>query len=249
MKRARHPPVNTNAEHYNKVAQTQKGFTSVFKGLREYNNLQKRLIIEALAAHRPGVILDIGCGRGGDVQKWKHSAPAALYIGVDHAGGALAELETRAQQIGLAVKTYNAGIVAYFSNLRKAVSDVTVMMFCLNYFWNDRQLWLGDLCATTRSAIGIVFLDSEKCATLPRSVISDETETSYRFTLDGLVDCVEEKVALCDLQREFAQHGWTHMHTLQHNEKQLKSLTPYERKVCSAYSMCVFTRVTCCGAQ
>lgn len=58
---------------------------SEIKGLRSYNNWVKSVIIIKHAPKERGFkILDIGCGKGGDLIKWQHQRPA-LYVGLDPA--------------------------------------------------------------------------------------------------------------------------------------------------------------------
>ncbi|KAE9964948.1 hypothetical protein BLS_007969 [Venturia inaequalis] len=58
---------------------------SEIKGLRSYNNWVKSvLIIKHAPKERGFKILDIGCGKGGDLIKWQHQKPA-LYVGLDPA--------------------------------------------------------------------------------------------------------------------------------------------------------------------
>lgn len=58
---------------------------SEIKGLRSYNNWVKSvLIIKHAPKERGFKVLDIGCGKGGDLIKWQHQRPA-LYVGLDPA--------------------------------------------------------------------------------------------------------------------------------------------------------------------
>jgi mRNA (guanine-N7-)-methyltransferase len=53
--------------------------------LRKFNNWVKAVLIDKAAQHwrkgRRGIVLDIGCGKGGDINKWR-SVRARQYIGI-----------------------------------------------------------------------------------------------------------------------------------------------------------------------
>lgn len=50
-------------------------------GLKKFNNWIKSVLIGKFA-HRPrGKVLDVGCGKGGDLNKWKQ-ARIGLYVGL-----------------------------------------------------------------------------------------------------------------------------------------------------------------------
>lgn len=81
-------------QHYNLVPQRGRDWRnteSKIKGLRKYNNWVKSVIINRFSQpdDRDGPylkVLDMGCGKGGDLQKW-HSTPhpVELYVGIDPA--------------------------------------------------------------------------------------------------------------------------------------------------------------------
>lgn len=81
-------------QHYNLVPQRGRDWRnteSKIKGLRKYNNWVKSVIINKFsqpddrgAPHLK--VLDMGCGKGGDLQKWQSVPhPVALYVGIDPA--------------------------------------------------------------------------------------------------------------------------------------------------------------------
>jgi mRNA (guanine-N7-)-methyltransferase len=80
-------------QHYNAVPQFGREYRktdSRIKGLRSFNNWIKSTIIHKFSPSesREGRlrVLDIGCGKGGDLGKWqKAPQPVELYVGVDPA--------------------------------------------------------------------------------------------------------------------------------------------------------------------
>ena len=81
-------------QHYNLVPQRGRDWRnseSKIKGLRKYNNWVKSVIINRFSQSDDRdvsflKVLDMGCGKGGDLQKW-HSTPqpVELYVGIDPA--------------------------------------------------------------------------------------------------------------------------------------------------------------------
>ncbi len=81
-------------QHYNAVPQRGRDWRktdSRIKGLRAFNNWVKSTIIHKFSPNdgpdeRPLRVLDIGCGKGGDLGKWQQAPqPVELYVGIDPA--------------------------------------------------------------------------------------------------------------------------------------------------------------------
>ena len=82
-------------QHYNAVPQRGREWRktdSRIKGLRSFNNWIKSTIIHKFSPSESGRgplplrVLDIGCGKGGDLGKWQQAPqPVELYVGVDPA--------------------------------------------------------------------------------------------------------------------------------------------------------------------
>lgn len=91
-------------QHYNNVPERGRDWRtrdSKIKGLRVFNNWIKSCIIQRYSPdedHTPGsreagrssgkelLVLDIGCGKGGDLSKWQQAPqPIQLYVGLDPA--------------------------------------------------------------------------------------------------------------------------------------------------------------------
>lgn len=106
-------------EHYNSVPERGRDWRtreSKIKGLRVFNNWVKSCIIQRYSPdedHTPGsremgrssgkelLVLDIGCGKGGDLSKWQQAPqPVQLYVGLDPAGVSIEQARDRYRHMG-----------------------------------------------------------------------------------------------------------------------------------------------------
>jgi mRNA (guanine-N7-)-methyltransferase len=89
-------------QHYNAVPERGREWRrtdSNIKGLRSYNNWVKSVLIKKYSPSQPGLkILDIGCGKGGDLQKWRHQNPS-LYVGLDPADVSIQQASGRYREM------------------------------------------------------------------------------------------------------------------------------------------------------
>ncbi|MCJ1404095.1 mRNA cap guanine-N7 methyltransferase [Xylographa trunciseda] len=97
-------------QHYNAVPQRGRDWRqtgSRIKGLRNYNNWVKSTLIQKFSPNEgfvPGgrdhgkglLVLDIGCGKGGDLGKWAKAPQAVeLYVGIDPAEVSIEQARNR----------------------------------------------------------------------------------------------------------------------------------------------------------
>ena len=110
---------------------------------RRHNAVKRWLIDRALRClgpdrHRTAHVLDLGCGRGGDLAKWLQGHPQRTYVGVDASGRAVDEARRRAQQMGVAHQcTFVVGdmveVVRRHAAAWAHAVDVVACMFALHY--------------------------------------------------------------------------------------------------------------------
>lgn len=105
-------------DHYNSVPERGRDWRktdSKIKGLRAFNNWIKSCIIQKFAPdedHTPGarergistgrelLVLDLGCGKGGDLGKWQQAPqPVELYVGLDPAEVSIEQARERYRQM------------------------------------------------------------------------------------------------------------------------------------------------------
>lgn len=91
-------------QHYNAVPQRGRDWRkteSRIKGLRSFNNWVKSVIIHKFsptdAGNGPPLrVLDLGCGKGGDLGKWQQAPqPVEVYVGIDPAEVSLDQARER----------------------------------------------------------------------------------------------------------------------------------------------------------
>ncbi|KAL5614453.1 hypothetical protein BROUX41_004558 [Berkeleyomyces rouxiae] len=95
-------------QHYNSVPERGRDWRktdSKIKGLRSFNNWVKSCIIQKFSPNedwQPGsradplLVLDIGCGKGGDLGKWQQAPqPLDLYVGLDPAEVSISQARDR----------------------------------------------------------------------------------------------------------------------------------------------------------
>ncbi|KAI1326529.1 mRNA capping enzyme [Xylariaceae sp. FL0255] len=110
-------------EHYNAVPERGRDWRktgSNIKGLRVFNNWVKSTLIQKFSPdedHTPGahqqgrnmagvrgqelLVLDIGCGKGGDLGKWQQAPQrVGLYVGLDPADVSITQAKDRYRQMG-----------------------------------------------------------------------------------------------------------------------------------------------------
>ncbi|TKX24759.1 mRNA cap guanine-N7 methyltransferase-like protein [Elsinoe australis] len=95
------------SNHYNAVPQRGREWRktdSSIRGLRSFNNWVKSALIQKFSLPEQPVrdllVLDIGCGKGGDLQKWQ-AAPQmpALYVGIDPASVSIEQARSRYEEM------------------------------------------------------------------------------------------------------------------------------------------------------
>ena len=95
-------------QHYNAVPQRGREWRktdSRIKGLRSFNNWVKSTLIHKFSPEERGgdkglIVLDLGCGKGGDLGKWAQAPQALeLYVGVDPAEVSIEQARERFAQM------------------------------------------------------------------------------------------------------------------------------------------------------
>ena len=110
---------------------------------RRHNAVKRWLVGRALRCLGPERqrtlhVLDLGCGRGGDLAKWLKGHPGRTYVGVDASRRAIDEARRRARQMGVAHQcTFVVGDMVDVVRRNAAAwareFDVVACMFALHY--------------------------------------------------------------------------------------------------------------------
>ena len=107
------------------------------------NDLKRELYERRLPDSGDAVHLDIACGRGGDVHKWKHRR-VALLVGMEKSASALEEATRRAAAAGVNARFYLCDVTKALPpqlqvELQKYVFSSVSCMFALHYFLESPQ--------------------------------------------------------------------------------------------------------------
>ncbi|KAH7127156.1 mRNA capping enzyme-domain-containing protein [Dendryphion nanum] len=97
-------------QHYNQVPERGREWRntgSKITGLRKYNNWVKSSTIQKFIGNERNLkILDIGCGKGGDLQKWFASRKIELYVGADPADVSINQARGRYEEMRRKLKRH-----------------------------------------------------------------------------------------------------------------------------------------------
>ena len=100
--------------------------------IRQHHNLVKRQLIQS-ATRQGDSVLDVGCGFGGDLQKWIHANVRTLDM-CDPNAVALIEAKSRASKLKIPVTFYHGDILSCPSNKKY---DVICYNFSLHYIFEN----------------------------------------------------------------------------------------------------------------
>ncbi|QPG73675.1 hypothetical protein FOA43_000988 [Brettanomyces nanus] len=125
----------------------QKRTESKIYKLRSFNNCIKYILISKYAT-RGGNVLDLGCGKGGDLAKWGLTQISS-YVGIDISDQSIKEAIHRYRKsrcqfhaifaTGDAFNTQVPEIVAPFKNEVNLQFDTVSMQFCLHYAFANEE--------------------------------------------------------------------------------------------------------------
>lgn len=148
------------AEHYNMRPNQRREARgeSVILGLKSFNNWVKSILIGRFATRRPGAesgrppnepngrVLDMGCGKGGDLIKWDRQR-IAEYVGLDLAEKSIRDFQDRIRERNrpltfhadlYAFDCFNAPISSVLSRQQlEPMFDCVSMQFCIHYAFEN----------------------------------------------------------------------------------------------------------------
>jgi len=107
--------------------------------VRKYHNWVKRTLIQQVST-RPGLTaLDVGCGFGGDLQKWQ-SCQVTVDM-CDPNPESLVEARKRSSSMGLKTNFYEGDILS----CPQKVYDIVCYNFSLHYIFGSRELFFKSI--------------------------------------------------------------------------------------------------------
>lgn len=128
------------ALHYNNIPTItrEKRKDSTIINLRNINNFIKSMIIQ-LYVRKNTSVLDLGCGKGGDILKYKKMR-IKYFCGIDIAEQSVKECETRIKSVNEPFKydLYNKDMISEEINLNYKF-DIIALQFSLHYAFESKS--------------------------------------------------------------------------------------------------------------
>lgn len=113
------------------------------ESIRKFHNSVKRNLIQSVT-FKGQYVLDVGCGCGGDIQKWNKCG--AILFACDPSNESLKEASSRANTMKIPVQFYEGDILSSPDR----VFDIICYNFSLHYIFNSRDLFFKSINAIRR---------------------------------------------------------------------------------------------------
>ena len=108
--------------------------------IKKFHNHMKRTLLNHFGIRAPK-LLDLACGRGGDLRKW-YDAGIKRVVGLDISGREIEEAKTRLANLKFANVNYEFHKVDVATSIDVCLEtdfDVVTCMFALHYFFKDER--------------------------------------------------------------------------------------------------------------
>ncbi len=196
--------MNHVEQHYNKIAHSNRPFQTAY--LRALNNSVKfkaiNTILQKLEAHeKPITVIDLACGRGGDIVKFLKNVCVKRYLGVDISKTSIDEAKNRygTHMNGCKISLAICNLQQSFPPSRPSSVDFVFCAFAIHYFFSNTIFQRVSRCLRGGGTFlflkinkeRLVEMDGHSTKNLRIRVIN---EKSYDFFLRGSVDCTEHFV-------------------------------------------------------
>lgn len=181
--------------HYNSLAVPSRARRAAGPAAdmkRVHNDFKRSLLVEH--ASSANFLVDIGCGRGGDLQKWV-AVGVKRALGVDVSEAQVDEAEKRRTALGAAAAGYGFEVtdrgLGVLDDVPDGCADVVTSMFSLNYFFGAEESasrLVREVARILRPGgkfVGVC-ADGREVATLLRSASAVDADASPAFSLESL---------------------------------------------------------------
>lgn len=130
-------PMDGPEKHYDAMSVALAASGQMRTPLRTFHNGAKRALLD-LFARRAGKLLDLACGRGGDLHKWR-AADVKRVLGLDISSSSVEEARSRCAAIraDLRYTFERADLTQPYTPAEPC--DVVTCMFALHYFFGSEQ--------------------------------------------------------------------------------------------------------------
>ena len=175
----------SSVSHYNKVAMSKPVLCGAMRAA--HNDCKRQLLGRAVQLTGLRLeecnVLDLACGRGGDLNKLER---CRTYVGVDNADGALIELRRRADELRMRVAVYCTDA----ASLEPVQSNLALCNFALHYFCDTEEHCAGLMDVISRSLVsGGTF-----CGTYERAHGAHGFGIPHHAVVGDCVDALEWRV-------------------------------------------------------
>ncbi len=203
-------------EHYDlkrEYNRNERALSKTFH-LNSYNNWVKAFVFN-MYAKSGDKILDLCCGKGGDLLKWKNLNVAKI-VGFDLSGVSIEQANDRARKLKIKnAEFYKSDLSCEKIHLSEKF-DIVSVQFALHYFFKN-EFCITNIFETIKSNIktgGYIicsFPDYEivsKHKSFKNSICSYNflNENEYFFTLNDAINCSEYVIKRCSLNALLKQH-------------------------------------------
>lgn len=144
--------------------------------MNQYHNKIKKLYIDSIAEER---LLDLACGRGGDLRKWKDNKNIKFVLGYDINEDSIKEAKTRLKGL-----KFSKSKQVFFkeldlsSNILKCKTkfDTITSFFAFHYFFKNKSSLKSILssinnCSTIGTKLVLALFDGDKIDALPDQTV------------------------------------------------------------------------------
>ena len=123
----------------------------LFKNLRKFHNDIKRIILNQFVISKDSILLDLACGSGGDLIKWKNNKLIKKVIAFDISKKSISEAKQRKRKLKIKnVSFFIEDLSEKILYFKKPV-DIITIQFAFHYFFKSQES-LNTILQTMKNA-------------------------------------------------------------------------------------------------
>lgn len=207
------------SDHYDRIAKKYSMLSKKSRELlptfplRAFNNWVKAVLISRTLAHNKyNFVLDLCCGKGGDIGKYSKEGNVSHYIGVDVSQDSVYEAKRRFSTINMKGTVLCGDLLekntwdVVLKNIANRLVDVVYMQFAIHYFF-ESKLTLCFLLSNIASVLrpdGLFVVTTVNSKSVVSCLKNNLTFKGLSFTLSR-TDLKREEGSEWPCQNEFGQ--------------------------------------------